>query len=345
MHQHRSSFLIFTLVSTGLLLFSCAPASESQPEAPTQPVPSLSPSETPSPTVEPTQTATATPEPTATQTPTISPSPTPNMVLPGSFAVGGCGSAAMSQGDRLDFCVTGVTVDGNRHMIFDVTWTLSDIPGGYEVTKRSDQGNTNMYLLDNLGNRYNHVGGGGAAYSSVTVADGVPVSGWFDFGQPPIGAFVFEFHDDDNGIVIGGISLYGGGPAQLTITYKDFPLDQYPLILKYQEEIWQQAITNDGIILLSDKAMPLCTVRALSESQPKGEYKNTAAVGAITYEIYGYFDETLGLYVREYIYVSGLEGADPTIKPFFFVTIPAESSLACILDVSDLLSGLVPKNP
>lgn len=344
MRPHRSLFLFVTLLLTATLLLSCAPGSAPVQSTATQSVPTLSPSETPLPTIEPTQTATSTPEPTSTQTPTITPSPTPNMVLPGSFAVGGCGSTAMSQGGRLDFCVTGVTVDGNRHMIFNVTWTLSDIPGGYEVTKRSDQGNTNMYLIDNLGNRYNHVAGGGAAYSSVTVADGVSVSGWFDFGQPPVGAFVFEFHDDDNGIVIGGISLYGGA-SQLTITFKDFPLDQYPLLLQYQEEVWQPAITTDGIVLLSDKAMPLCTVRALPASQPKGEYKNTATLGAITYEIYGYFDDTLGLYVREYIYVRGLSSADPNIKPFFFVTIPADASLTCILDVSDLLSGLVPSTP
>ena len=250
----------------------------------------------------------------------------------------------MSQGGRLDFCVTGVTVDGNRHMIFNVTWELSNIPGGYDVTKRSDQGNAKMYLIDNLGNRYSHIAGGGAAYSSVLVADGVPVAGWFDFGQPPVGAFIFEFHDDDNGIVIGGISLYGGA-SQPTITYKDFSLDQYPLVLRYQEEIWQPAITSDGIILLSNKAMPLCTARALPPSQPKGEYKNTIAVGSITYEIYGYFDDSIGLYVREYIYVSGLSVVDPSIKPFFFVTIPADNSLACILDVSDLLSGLAPPTP
>lgn len=344
MRQQKSLFLFITLLLTATLLLSCVPGSAPVQSTATQSVPTLSPSETPSPTIEPTQTATSTPEPTSTQTPSITPSPTPNMVLPGSFSVGGCGSTAMSQGGRLDFCVTGVTVDGNRHMIFNVTWTLSDIPGGYEVSKRSDQGNTNMYLIDNLGNRYNHVAGGGAAYSSVPVADGVSVAGWFDFGQPPVGAFVFEFHDDDNGIVIGGISLYGGA-SQLTITYKDFPLDQYPLLLKYQEEVWQPAITNDGIIVLSDKAMPLCTARALPASQPKGEYKNTAALGAITYEIYGYFDDTLGLYVREYMYVSGLSGADPNIKPFFFVTIPADASLTCILDVSDLLSGLVPSTP
>lgn len=344
MRQHRSLFCIITILVTALLLLSCAPGSATVENTATASAPLILPSETPSPTLEPTQTSTITPEPTSTQTPTITPSPTPNMVMPGSFSVGGCGSTAMSQGGRLDFCVTGVTVDGNRHMIFNVTWTLSDIPGGYDVTKRSDQGNTNMYLIDNLGNRYKHVAGGGAAYASVPVADGVTVSGWFDFGQPPIGAFVFEFHDDDNGIVIGGISLYGGAP-QLTITYKDFPLDQYPLMLRYQEQIWQEAITNDGIILLSDKSMPLCTARALAATPPKGEYKNTIAVGAITYEIYGYFDANLGLYVREYVYVSGLSGVDPNLKPFFFVTIPGDASLNCILDVSDLLSGLVPKNP
>ena len=264
--------------------------------------------------------------------------------MPGTFYAGGCGSKSMSQGGEMDFCVTGVTVNADRHMIFAVTWTLSGIPSGFTVIKRSDEGNRNMYLIDNLGNRYNHTAGGGAAYVSVVVTDGNPISGWFDFGQPPVGAFTFDFHDDDNGVVIGGISLYGGS-SNPSINYKVFPLEQYPMSLAYQEELWQPATIDGGAILLANKTIQFCTVRAVAPGEPKGILKSTIAVGKMTYQIYGSFDEGIGLFIREYIYVSGLSGVDPNLKPFFVVTIPADNSLACILDVSDLLSSLAPQQP
>jgi hypothetical protein len=266
------------------------------------------------------------------------------MVMPGSYGGGGCRTANMSQGGKLEFCVTGVTVNGDRHMIFNVSWTLSGIPSGFTVTKRSDQGNGNMYVTDNLGNRYAHIGGGGAAYSSVAVTDGTTVSGSFEFNAPPAGAFVFEFHDDDNGIVIGGISLYGGGTYQ-TLNYKEFPLEHYPLLLRYIEEAWQPSAAPDGSVVLASKSMPTCTVWSFPTREPQGEHKSTIAVGAITYAIYGYFDSANNFYVREYIYQSGLSGIDPNSKPFFFVTIPADNSMNCIYDVSDVLSSLAPKNP
>jgi hypothetical protein len=266
------------------------------------------------------------------------------MVMPGTYNAGGCGSTSMSQGGQLDFCVTGITVNNERHMIFNVTWTLSDIPGGFTVTKRSDQGNKIMYLTDNLGNRYDHIAGGDAAYASVVITDGNPVSGWFEFGQPPVGAFGFGFHDDDNGIVIGGISLFGGSGIQ-TINYKDFLLDEYPLLLQYQEELWQPSLLDGQTILLAHKKINLCSVRAVSPEQPKGEHKSTIPIDDITYEIYGYFDEAIGIFIREYIYVSGIIGLDPNMKPYFLITIPSDNTTNCILDASDLLSTLAPKTP
>jgi hypothetical protein len=250
----------------------------------------------------------------------------------------------MSQGGRLEFCVTGVTVSGDRHMIFNVSWSLSGIPSGYTVTKRSDQGNGNMYVTDNLGNYYTHIGGGGAAYSSVDVIDGATVSGSFEFKEPPVGAFVFNFHDDDNGIVIGGIALYGSGTYQ-SLTYKDFPLAYFPLRLRYVEEAWQPSAAPDGSIVLASKSMPTCTIWSFPTREPQGEHKSTIAVGAVTYAIYGYFDSTNNIYIREYVYQSGVPVLDPNTRPFFFVTIPADASMNCIYDVSNVLSSLASKTP
>ena len=230
-------------------------------------------------------------------------------------------------------------------MIFAMTWTLSGIPPGYTVTKRSDRNNRNMYLTDNLGNRYDHIGGDETAYSSIPVSDGLTLSGWFDFGAPPVDAFVFTFHDDDNGILINGLGLYAGSSAP-AIQFADYELDAYPrLILRFQEGVWQRAITPENVIVLSNKNMPTCTVRALAPSEPRGEYKSTVAIGEITYSIYGYFDEGMQLFVREYIYESGLAGVEPGLKPFLYVTIPGDRSYDCILDASGVFSGLVLKSP
>ncbi len=346
MQNHAFRFIFSSITSLAFLVACSSNSNPPQVNAATlQPSTATfteAPTETPSPTI--TLTATLTPSPTSTETPTITPSPTPNMVMPGNFNVGGCSSVAMSQGGKLDFCVTSVTVNNDRHMIFNVTWTLSNIPSGFTVTKRSDKANKKMYLIDNLGNHYDHIAGGGGAYASVVVGDGAPISGWFDFGVPPAEAFTFSFYDDDNKVAIGGISLFGGA-ASPVITYKELKLDQYPLLLQYQEDLWQPSVFSDNSIILVGKPIPFCTVRAIAPRQPKGEYKNTIELGTITYDIYAYFDDSIGLFVREYLYKSGLSGVDPNAKTLFLATIPGDTSLNCILYVSNLLSSLAPRGP
>ena len=342
----KRNFLLLMLV-TVVIATGCSPSTNGTQEVATNPpplLPSITETATQTDTPISIETSTPTPEPTSTNTPTITPTATPNMVMPGTYYAGGCGSTSMSQGGQLVFCVNGITVNDDSHMIFGVTWTLSDIPSGFTVTKRSDQGNKNMYLTDNLGNRYDHIAGGDAAYASVVITDGDPVSGWLEFGQPPVGAFSFNFHDDDNGIIIGGISLSGSSGIQ-AINYKDFLLDEYPLLLQYQEELWQPSLLDGQTILLANKKINLCSVRAVLPEQPKGEHKSTIPIGEITYEIYGYFDDAVGLFIREYIYVSGITGVDPNMKPFFLVTIPSDNTTNCILDASNLLSTLAPKAP
>jgi len=346
--QKRKFFILRVVIIVNLaLVVGCtsSTATPEQSEAP-EPSPSLSPTETHTQTTEPTSTLTLTltPIPAPTESPTTTPSPTPNMVMPGTYYASGCGSTKMSQGGYLDFCVTGVTVDNDRHMIFDVTWTLSKIPSGFTVTKKSDQGNRQMYLIDNLGNRYNHSAGGDDAYNSVVVKDGVPASGWFDFGLASVGAFTFDFHDDDNGIVVSGISLYGA-PSAPPIHFNSFKLDPYPMSLNYQEEIWQPSTIEDGSVILASKTVHFCTLRAISPRQPKGDFKSNTAIGVITFDIYGHFDDGIGLFVREYVYVSGLSGVDPNMRPIFVVTIPGDNSLACILDSSSLFLSISTNPP
>jgi hypothetical protein len=57
-------------------------------------------------------------------------------------------------------------------MIVHMTWTHYDIPKRKRVYKRSDKGNTNMYMVGEYGNRYDHINGGGAAYRRVYIQEG-----------------------------------------------------------------------------------------------------------------------------------------------------------------------------
>jgi hypothetical protein len=289
-----------------------------------------------------TSTLTVTSAPTLTNTPTITPSPTPNMVLPGNYYIGRCADVNFPDNVKLKFCINNIRVDSNRHMVFDVSWTASHVtdPIGY-IIKHSDKNNLHIYLIDNLGNRYDHLAGGGAVYRPTNLENDIPHPGWFEFGSPPIEALKFDFHDDDNHLIIKDIALI---PGYGYIQYEILTLDQYPLIVKYDEDKWDPAKTEENTNMLAHKTMPSCSIQPKSPSEPVGKFKSLTVDGDIEYKIYGYFDDVKDLYVREYVYESGLEGWDPSLKPFFYVTIPADKSLECIVAVNNVLARLaIPK--
>ncbi|MGC1378753.1 MAG: hypothetical protein WA821_21150, partial [Anaerolineales bacterium] len=195
--------------------------------------PTATPPPSPTPTGTPTPTATITPSPTSTETPTITPVPTPDRVVPGNYYLNGwCGHRNMPKGGTLEICVPMITVDSDHHLIFNVTWMLSYIPNNTIVTKRSDEGNRNVYVTDEYGKRYDHVAGGGMAYFDGNMGAGVTMGGSFDFGVAAVGAFTFTYHDEDNGILIGGITLSPQNVSTVGIvTYENYLLEQYPLLL------------------------------------------------------------------------------------------------------------------
>jgi hypothetical protein len=75
------------------------------------------------------------------------------------------------------------------------------------VNKRSDVGNTLIYVTDNLGNRYDHTAVGGDFARSVMMEDDIPATGYFVFPAPRTGASTFTFRMDDQRVSIGGIVL------------------------------------------------------------------------------------------------------------------------------------------
>jgi hypothetical protein len=283
----------------------------------------------------PADTATATPTALPSDTPTLEASPTPDQVMPGLYGVGGCDSTMIEHGVQYELCVISVTVTRDRQMIFTMSWRLTNLPGMFTVTKESDQYNTAMYIEDNLGNRYDHISGGGEAYDTAVMAEGVPVMGTFVFPAPPAGAFSFDFHDSNKELEIKNLKL-----TDPIILYGDLKLTNTAYTLPYLLEFWALASDEAGEPLLEHKAIANCTLAERPFGTPQGKLKNQILIGTLTYNIYGYIDQANNLGVREYVLVEGLEGLDPENLPFFVVTIPLDNSEACIYAASDLLAGV-----
>lgn len=80
------------------------------------------------------------------------------------------------------------------------TWKTTYYSGvNTVITKYSDAANTNMYIVDNLGHRYDHTDTSGAARDGCSLYYVDSRSGSFFF--PPINpaATAITFHDDDQG--------------------------------------------------------------------------------------------------------------------------------------------------
>ena len=112
---------------------------------------------------------------------------------------------------RVNMCVTSVQIRVDGQMRFNVKWTVEFLTNAIDwVRKNSDVGNRNMYLTNNLGNRYDHVALGGAAANAVyfyRVGGPTTATGWYLFPPAGSGATVFAFHDDDQHTVIENIVL------------------------------------------------------------------------------------------------------------------------------------------
>jgi uncharacterized protein YgiM (DUF1202 family) len=149
------------------------------------------------------------PEPVATPAPLVpTAAPAGAYNQPGFYPfVDHCHWAPLPSGSHVMFCVEGVEVRENGYMQFNVGWTAQMVNRGNWVDKGSDAGNRNMYLTDNLGNRYDHVETSGAAADAVRIPHGETARGWFLFLPAHSAATSFVFHDDDQGLVIGDIVL------------------------------------------------------------------------------------------------------------------------------------------
>ncbi len=120
-----------------------------------------------------------------------------------AYGVGNCVRITADSSRRLgwDWCVNSVVVvpgQGIRVHTSRTAFTSS----GYRLDIYSDVGNRNMYLTDNLGNRYDFTTLGGAASRTTNHRNGTTSYAWYLFPFPDSNATALTFHDDDQSVVI-----------------------------------------------------------------------------------------------------------------------------------------------
>jgi ankyrin repeat protein len=120
---------------------------------------------------------------------------------------GTCDLFRSPEGGGWTWCVPAVVVNEDGQMEVRVRWTGLGLFHS-SVDKGSDAGNRNMYLTDDLGNRYDHVETWGAAAEETRLSDRYPSAlGTFIFPPAKPGASVFTFHDADQNRTIENIKL------------------------------------------------------------------------------------------------------------------------------------------
>jgi len=104
----------------------------------------------------------------------------------------------LQENSTLIECVTSVNINEDGTMRVNFRWELVSVSPAVGVTIQADTNNQNMYLLDNLGNRWDHISTGGGTNQSVTLKSGGTKEGWFLFPAFPSDVSGFYFVDEDN---------------------------------------------------------------------------------------------------------------------------------------------------
>jgi ankyrin repeat protein len=118
-----------------------------------------------------------------------------------------CQESGIGEGATLRWCVEAAAITSEGALEIQASWRVSGLDGK-RIFKGPDSDNRRMYLVDDLGKRYDHVATRGAAHGGGWLAsDGQVLRGVFEFPPPQAGARAFRFQDDDQRASIGGIAL------------------------------------------------------------------------------------------------------------------------------------------
>lgn len=346
--DYSYTILVILLIAT---VTSCSPAQQTIAPSikPTVQVETFTPAQislwptlqaTPSPVPSVTLTPTFIPLPSSTPTLTIvpsqttSPTPTPSSlaIKPGMYTAGGC--VITIQG-HFEWCVVSFEVRNNGYMVVAVSWKLIKGCGDYcTVTKRSDVGNTAMYLRDEQGRRYRHVSVEGDAAKDIVMRKNT-IYGSYVFPPALPGATTFSFQDENQEANIENLVL-----NQIVFTREILVLKWYPFSLEFRSDRWLPSLTSNGGKQISYKELPDCQIFELPPSKPQGSLINTIAIGDVTYKIYYRIDGDK--LIREYLADSGLKELNPTNAPLIRLIMPASKEVSCVSYAGDVLLTLKP---
>lgn len=98
----------------------------------------------------------------------------------------------------LEECVTSVSLMNDKNLRVNFRWKLINSSLNHGVSIAADTNNQNMYIVDNLGNRWDHVSTGGGTNQNVILNIGEYKEGWFIFPLLPPESSGFYFVDEDN---------------------------------------------------------------------------------------------------------------------------------------------------
>jgi hypothetical protein len=107
------------------------------------------------------------------------------------------------------WCAPLVVVEASGNMVFHMSWYGDNRRGLVQWHKFSDAYNRNMFIVDNLGNRYDHITSNDAARDGGAFPWGKETTHTGSFTFPPAqpGAYSFIFVDLDQQLSIVDILL------------------------------------------------------------------------------------------------------------------------------------------
>ncbi len=286
-----------------------APQDTAAPATPTD-APSLPPTAT-APT-SPTLTPTPAPTQTAIFTPTPTPFRTVNGYLPGKYNTSGCVNYSpyltANYSAQVKFCVWFIEILRDGTMCVTVSWNVEYNAEaiGKSVKKSGDVNNPNMFMMDNLGNRYDLIGGGGDS-NATTFWGNTLLTGWFLFPEPKPGITSLTFWDWDNIAKIENLVLTNPMP----LTEESVSLKWHPYTIVYKSDFWKMEPGESGELVLTNLKNEKCQISERAPGQPDGKLKSELEIGQTTFDIYGWLESEQGMGYRDYQAISGLEGLDP----------------------------------
>jgi hypothetical protein len=321
-------------------VMTASPLSTTTPYVSAIPSPSLSPSPVPTITLTSTlaATSTITPTPLPSDTPTITPTLTPSYNAPGFYPINICTKKFILAWINYGLCVGNVQVQPDGLMVFSISQTFQGGVWIERINRPPDSENTDIYLVDNLGNRYDHKTVVGDAAKGGYYGSESPINGQFTFPPAVHGATAFTLRDDRYDAEVDGIVL-----EIIPIHWAELSLKWHSLGLNYNTDFWIPGQTTDGGGLLTHVNMPNCQVLEPKSTEIKGALKNASLVlGDTTYQLFGYTEAGKDFTVREYLAESGLPGLDAKNTVLLQVSIPLDNTMRCIMDANNVLANLLP---